>query len=277
MESIVNVQSLLSQLTTLGTTYGLQVIGAIVILIVGRIAAGIGRKLVEKLLIKAKQEISIVSFFGNLSYFAILAFAVLAALAKFGIQTASFVAVLGAAGFAVGFALQGSLGNFAAGVLILVLRPFKVGDYIDSAGVSGTVKEIQLFTTVLATPDNVKIMVPNGKIFGDIIKNVSAYDTRRIDLVVGIGYASSIQKAIEVVMNVIKEDTRILSDPAPQVAVSEMADSSVNLVVRPWVRNQDYWAVRFDLTRRLKEALDENGIEIPFPQRVVHMVSTASE
>ena len=277
MESIVNVQSLLSQLTTLGTTYGLQVIGAIVILIAGRIAAGIGRKLVEKLLIKAKQEVSIVSFVGNLCYFAILAFAVLAALAKFGIQTASFVAVLGAAGFAVGFALQGSLGNFAAGVLILVLRPFRVGDYIDSAGVSGTVKEIQLFTTVLATPDNVKIMVPNGKIFGDIIKNVSAYDTRRIDLVVGIGYVSSIQKAIEVVTNVIKEDARILSDPAPQVAVSEMADSSVNLVVRPWVGSQDYWAVRFDLTRRLKEALDENGIEIPFPQRVVHMVSTASE
>ena len=276
MESIVNVQSLLSQLTTLGTTYGLQVIGAIVILIAGRIAAGIGRKLVEKLLIKAKQEVSIVSFVGNLCYFAILAFAVLAALAKFGIQTASFVAVLGAAGFAVGFALQGSLGNFAAGVLILVLRPFRVGDYIDSAGVSGTVKEIQLFTTVLATPDNVKIMVPNGKIFGDIIKNVSAYDTRRIDLVVGIGYVSSIQKAIEVVTNVIKEDARILSDPAPQVAVSEMADSSVNLVVRPWVGSQDYWAVRFDLTRRLKEALDENGIEIPFPQRVVHMVSTAS-
>jgi small conductance mechanosensitive channel len=277
MESMVNVQSLLNQLTTLATTYGLQVIGAIVILIVGRIAAGIGRKLVEKLLIKAKQEVSIVSFVGNLSYFGILAFAVLAALAKFGIQTASFVAVLGAAGFAVGFALQGSLGNFAAGVLILVLRPFKVGDYIDSAGVSGTVKEIQLFTTVLATPDNVKIMVPNGKIFGDIIKNVSAYDTRRIDLVVGIGYASSIGKAIEVVMNVIKEDARILSDPAPQVAVSEMADSSVNLVVRPWVGSQDYWAVRFDLTRRLKEALDENGIDIPFPQRVVHMVSTASE
>ena len=277
MESVVNVQSLLSQLTTLGTTYGLQVIGAIVILIVGRIAAGIGRKLVEKLLIKAKQEVSIVSFVGNLCYFAILAFAVLAALAKFGIQTASFVAVLGAAGFAVGFALQGSLGNFAAGVLILVLRPFKVGDYIDSAGVSGTVKQIELFTTVLATPDNVKIMVPNGKIFGDIIKNVSAYDTRRIDLVVGIGYASSIQKAIEVVMNVIKEDARILPDPAPQVAVSEMADSSVNLVVRPWVGSQDYWNVRFDLTRRLKEALDENSIEIPFPQRVVHMVSTASE
>ena len=220
MESVVNVQSLLSQLTTLGTTYGLQVIGAIVILIVGRIAAGIGRKLVEKLLIKAKQEVSIVSFIGNLCYFAILAFAVLAALAKFGIQTASFVAVLGAAGFAVGFALQGSLGNFAAGVLILVLRPFKVGDYIDSAGVSGTVKQIELFTTVLATPDNVKIMVPNGKIFGDIIKNVSAYDTRRIDLVVGIGYASSIQKAIEVVMNVIKEDARILPDPAPQVPIA---------------------------------------------------------
>ncbi len=277
MESIVNVQSLLSQLTTLGTTYGLQVIGAIVILIVGRIAAGIGRNLVKKLLIKAKQEASIVSFVGSLSYVAILAFAILAALAKFGIQTASFVAVLGAAGFAIGFALQGSLGNFAAGVLILVLRPFKAGDYIDSAGVSGTVRGIHLFTTVLATPDNIKIMVPNGKIFGDIIKNVSGYDTRRIDLVVGIGYASSIQKAIEVVMDLIQADKRILSDPVAQIAVSELADSSVNLVVRPWVKAEDYWTVRFDLTRKIKEAFDANNIEIPFPQRVVHMAASDSQ
>jgi small conductance mechanosensitive channel len=277
MESIGNVQSLLSQLITLGTTYGLQVIGAIVILIVGRIAAGIGRNLVKKLLSKAKQEAAIVSFVGNLSYIAILAFAILAALAKFGIQTASFIAVLGAAGFAIGFALQGSLANFAAGVLILVLRPFKVGDYIDSAGVAGTVREIELFTTVLATPDNVKIMVPNGKIFGDIIKNVSAYDTRRIDLVVGIGYVSSIQKAIEVVMDLIQADKRILSDPVAQIAVSELADSSVNLVVRPWVKAEDYWTVRFDLTRKIKEAFDANDIEIPFPQRVVHMAASDSQ
>ena len=189
MENVAN------QLIIFVTMYGLKIIGAILILIVGRIGAGVGRKSVIKALEKSKTDPAVTSFVGSLTYFLILTFAVLAALAKFGIQTASFVAVLGAAGFAIGFALQGSLSNFAAGVLILVLRPFKVGDYIDSAGVAGTVKDIQLFTTVLATPDNIKIMVPNGKIFGDVIKNISAYDTSRVDLVIGIGYTSDIHKA----------------------------------------------------------------------------------
>jgi len=264
-----------NQLIVFVTMYGLKIIGAILILIIGRIAAGIGRKIVTKTLEKSKTDPAVISFVGSLTYFLILTFAVLAALAKFGIQTASFVAVLGAAGFAIGFALQGSLANFAAGVLILVLRPFKIGDYIDSAGVAGTVKDIQLFTTVLATPDNIKILVPNGKIFGDVIKNVSAYDTRRVDLVIGIGYTSDIQKAYDIMMNLIKEDSRILSDPATQIAVSELADSSVNFVLRPWVKKEDYWNVKFDLTRKIKETFDENGIEIPFPQQVVHMISQA--
>ncbi len=264
------------QLTVFVTTYGIKVIGAIIILILGRIAAGIGRKTVKKVLEKTKTDPAVVSFVGSMIYFLILIFAVLAALAKFGIQTASFVAILGAAAFAIGFALQGSLANFAAGVLILVLRPFKVGDYIDGAGVAGTVKDIQLFTTVLATPDNIKIMVPNGKLFGDTIKNFSGFDTRRVDLVIGIGYTSDIQKAYDVLMSLIKEDTRILSDPPTNIAVSELADSSVNFVVRPWVKRSDYWGVKFDLTRKIKEAFDENGIEIPFPQQVVHMLSEAA-
>ena len=253
------------------TTYGIQVIGAIIILILGRIAAGIGRTLVKRFLGKAGTDPSIISFAGSLTYVLILTFTVLAALAKFGIQTASFVAILGAAGFAVGFALQGSLANFAAGVLILVLRPYRVGDVIEGGGVIGSVKEIQLFTTVLSTPDNIKIMVPNGKIFGDTIKNITAYDTRRVDMVMGIGYSSDIQKAWDVMADIMKADERILPDPAPQIAVSELADSSVNLVVRPWVKKEDYWGVKFDLTRKFKEAFDEAGIEIPFPQRVVHM------
>ena len=264
------------QLTVFITTYGIKVIGAIIILILGRIAAGIGQKTVKKLLEKSKTDPAVVSFVGSMIYFLILIFAVLAALAKFGIQTASFVAILGAAAFAIGFALQGSLANFAAGVLILVLRPFKVGDYIDGAGVGGTVKDIQLFTTVLATPDNVKIMVPNGKLFGDTIKNFSGFDTRRIDFVIGIGYTSDIQKAYDVLMSLIKADTRILSDPPTNIAVSELADSSVNFVVRPWVKRSDYWGVKFDLTRKIKEAFDENGIEIPFPQHVVHMLSESA-
>jgi small conductance mechanosensitive channel len=266
--------SVTNQLGALITTYGLQVVGAIVILIVGRFAAGIGRKITARILTKARQDPSIVSFIGNLVYVLILTFAVVATLAKFGIQTASFVAILGAAGFAIGFALQGSLANFAAGVLILVLRPFKVGDFIDAAGVAGTVKEIQLFNTIIASPDNIQIIAPNSKVFGDIIKNISGFDTRRVDLVVGIGYSSSIPKAIEVLTNLMKEDSRILSQPPFQIAVSELADSSVNFVVRPWVKTEDYWSVRFDLTRRIKEAFDENGIEIPFPQRVVHMASS---
>ena len=265
-----------NQLTVFVTTYGIKVIGAIIILILGRIAAGIGRKVVKKILEKSKTDPAVVSFVGSMIYFLILIFAVLAALAKFGIQTASFVAILGAAAFAIGFALQGSLANFAAGVLILVLRPFKVGDYIDGAGVGGTVKDIQLFTTVLATPDNIKIMVPNGKLFGDTIKNFSGFDTRRIDFVIGIGYTSDIQKAYDVLMSLIKEDTRILSDPPTNIAVSELADSSVNFVVRPWVKRSDYWGVKFDLTRKIKEAFDENGIEIPFPQQVVHMLSESA-
>jgi small conductance mechanosensitive channel len=252
------------------TTYGLKVIGAILILILGRIAAGIGRKFIQNLLVKSNVDSAIVSFVASLVYFAILSFAVLAALAKFGIQTASFVAVIGAVGFAIGFALQGSLGNFAAGVLILALRPFKAGNYIDAAGVAGTVKEIQLFTTILATPDNIMILVPNGKIFGDVIKNISGYDTRRIDLVVGIGYSSSIEKAWRILEDIIQSDDRILNEPACNIAVSELADSSVNFVVRPWVKSADYWAVRCDLNRKIKEAFDENNIEIPFPQMTVH-------
>ncbi|MFN2435607.1 MAG: mechanosensitive ion channel family protein [Desulfotignum sp.] len=252
------------------TKYGLSIIGAVIILIVGRIAAGIGKKIIEKLMDRSKVDPSVTSFFSSLVYYAILAFAVLAALAKFGIQTASFVAVIGAAGLAVGLAMQGALGNFAAGVLILILHPFKTGHYIEAAGVAGTVKDIQMFTTTLATPDNIKILVPNGKILNDVIKNISAYDTRRIDLVIGIGYGSNIEKAWQILEDIIKSDDRILKEPAYTIAVSELADSSVNFIVRPWVNSSDYWDTRFDMLKTIKQAFDENEIEIPFPQVTVH-------
>jgi small conductance mechanosensitive channel len=267
------MQSVSEQVMVFLATYGLSVVGAIVILILGWVAARIGQRMIRNLLEKSKVDAAIVSFVGSMTYFLILTFAVLAALAKFGVQTTSFVAVIGAAGFAVGFALQGSLANFAAGVLILLLRPFKVGDDIMGAGEAGTVKEITLFTTVLATADNIKVLVPNGKLFGDVIKNASAYDTRRVDLLVGIGYGSDIEKAYGVINDLLKQDPRILPDPAPQIAVSELADSRVNFVIRPWAKKEDYWPVRFDLTRGIKEAFDKNGIEIPFPQRAVHMIS----
>ena len=259
------------------TMYGLRVIGAVVILIIGRFAAGLARKVITKMLIARHVDASVVSFAAGLAYMLVLVFAVLASLAKFGIQTTSFVAVLGAAGFAIGFALQGSLANFAAGVLILILRPYKTGDVIEAAGVIGKVTSIQLFTTIITTPDNILILVPNGKIYGDVIKNITANPTRRLDLVVGIGYTSSIQKTYELLTEVLKQDDRVLDDPAPTIAVAELADSSVNFVVRPWVKKEDYWALKFDLTEKIKNEFDANGIEIPFPQRTINMISASSD
>jgi small conductance mechanosensitive channel len=265
------METFMDQLIIFATTYGLKIIGAVLILIIGRIVAGIARKIVHKILRKSDIDEAIIKFVASLTFVLIIVFAVIAALAKFGVQTASFVAVLGAAGFAVGFALQGSLANFAAGVMILIFRPFGVGDFIDAAGVSGVVKEIGIFNSVLSTVDNIKVVVPNGKLSGDVIKNFSGYDIRRVDLVIGIGYRSSIAKAYDTIDKILKEDQRILQDPAAQIAVSELADSSVNFVVRPWVKKEDYWGVKFDLTRKVKEQFDATGIEIPFPQHVVHM------
>ena len=252
------------------TVYGLRVLGAIVVLIIGRIVAGLVRSGVRRGLEKRNTDPGLVSFLGSIAYALVMVAVIVAALGNFGVEAASFVAIIGAAGFAVGFALQGSLSNFAAGVMVLLFRPYKVGDFINAAGVAGTVKNIDLFVTTLATPDNVKILVPNGKLFGDTITNYSVYDTRRVDLLIGIGYGSSIDKAYEVVRGLIAADQRILADPEPMLAVGELADSSVNLIVRVWVNRADYWNVKFDLTRQIKEGFDAQGVEIPFPQRVVH-------
>lgn len=251
-------------------TYGGQLLGAVVTLIIGYVLARISRRVVLRLLKRSETPPAITSFVSRMTFIAILVFAVIAALAKFGVQTTSFVAVLGAASFAIGFALQGSLSNFAAGVLILLLRPFKLGDFVEIAGVKGSVKDIQLFTTVLATPDNVRVLVPNGKILGDTIRNYAGYETRRLDVSIGIGYSVSIEKALSVAYEVLGADDRILTEPAPQVLVSDLADSSVNLVLRGWVNRANYGAVLSDLKRCIKEAFDENGIEIPFPQLVIH-------
>jgi len=266
------METFMTTLVEFATTYGLKIIGALFILILGRFAAGIARKAVRRMLQKSNTDEALVSFFGSMVFMLVMVFAVVASLAKFGVQTTSFVAIMGAAGFAVGFALQGSLSNFASGVMLLVFKPFKIGDLIVAAGVTGIVKDIGLFNTELATLDNVKVIVPNGKAYGDVIRNISGYDTRRVDMVFGIGYRSSIAKAYEIMQGLIKEDARILTDPAPQIAVSELADSSVNFVVRPWVKAEDYWGVKFDLVRKVKERFDEAGVEIPFPQRTVHLL-----
>jgi len=257
------------------TAFGLRILGAAAILIVGRIAAGFLRRLVRRLVDRAGVDRSLAGFLGNLTYILVLVFALVAAVGKFGVETASFVAVLGAAGFSVGFALQGSLSNFASGVMLLIFRPFRVGDFIDAAGVAGTVKEIRLFNIVLATGDNVRVLVPNSKVYGDVIRNYSANDTRRVEVPIGIAYDASIDEACRVTRKVIADDERILADPEPLIAVAELGDSSVNLVIRVWVAAKDYWGVRFDLNKHLKESFDAAGIEIPFPQRVVHTVAAS--
>ncbi len=266
------LERMYATLAEFASIYGLKVIGAILILIIGRIVAGQIRKGVGKLGRARSWDESLTGFLSSLVYFFVMAFVIVAVLGSFGIQTASIVAVLGAASFAVGLALQGSLSNFAAGVLILLFRPFKVGDYVEVAGVAGSIKSIAIFSTTMSTPDNVRIEVPNSKIYGDIIKNYSGYATRRIDMTVGVGYGDDLGKAMQVINDVVQADNRVLADPPVQIAVAEMGDSCMNIVVRPWTSGADYWNCRFDLTKNIKEALGANGIDIPYPQRVVTMV-----
>jgi small conductance mechanosensitive channel len=253
--------------------YGLKVVAAIAVLIVGRwIAKGL-TGFTEKILNKRQVDPTIISFVANLTYIALLVFVVLAALGQLGIQTTSFIAIIGAAGLAIGLALQGSLSNFAAGFLMIIFRPFKVGDFIEGAGVSGTVEKIQIFTTQLKTPDNKTIIIPNAKLSGDNIVNFSVKGTRRVDFVFGIGYDDDIDKARKIITDVIENDARVLKDPPPRIAVMELADSSVNFVVRPWVKVPDYWDLWFDVTETVKKRFDAEGISIPFPQRDVHVYS----
>lgn len=250
-------------------TYGIKVVGAIVFLIVGRAIAGFIKRTVGRVLQGRGIDIAVAGFLSNLVYSLVLVGVLIAVLGQFGVETASFVAVLGAVGFAVGFALQGSLSNFAAGVMILVFKPFRIGDFIDAASVAGTVAEIQLFNTILNTPDNVRIIVPNSQIYGGTIKNYSANDKRRVDFSFGIGYGSSVQSAISAIRELVDADARIDKEPAPFYGVGALADSSVNITVRVWCNKGDYWDIKFDLTRRVKEAFDAKDIEIPFPQTVV--------
>jgi len=267
----MDISNLLATVYELLTVYGLKIVAAIVIFIVGRWVAKAVANFIKRMMTKSKTDETLVKFVGSLSYIALLAFVIIAALNQLGIQTTSFIAILGAAGLAIGLALQGSLGNFAAGVLMIIFKPFKVGDYIEGAGVAGTVEEIQIFTTQLVTPDNKTIIVPNAKMTGDNITNYSAKGTRRVDFVFGIGYEDDIDKARQVIESIINADERVLKDPAPMVAVSELADSSVNFTARAWTAAGDYWSFYFDTTEKVKKQFDAEGISIPFPQRDVHM------
>lgn len=260
-----------------------NIVALIINLVIAAAIFFIGKKIakwisgiVAKGMARKDSDPALIGFVSSLVNGALLAFVVIAALGQVGIQTASLVAIMGAAGLAVGLALQGSLSNFASGVLILIFRPFKVGDFVELAGTAGTVVAVQIFTTELATPDNKQIIVPNSSAMGGIITNVSAKPTRRVDMVFGIGYSDDIDKARDLILEILNSDERVLKDPAPQVAVSELADSSVNFVTRPWVNAADYWGVMFDTTEKVKKGFDAAGISIPFPQQDVYMHTVES-
>lgn len=267
----MDFNNIITNLQAFAALYGLKIIAAIVIFVVGRWVARALRNMIKKMMAKGNVDEILVSFVGNLTYIALLAFVIIAALNQLGIQTTSFIAIIGAAGLAVGLALQGSLANFAAGVLMILFRPFQVGDYIEGAGVAGTVEKAHIFTTQLKTPDNKTIIIPNAKIMGDNITNYSAKDTRRVDMVIGVGYSDDLKKVREILEDILAKDDRILKDPAPTIGVLELGDNSVNFAVRPWVKRDDYWGAYFDVTETVKRRFDEEGISIPYPQRDVHL------
>ena len=267
----MDVSATLVEVYGLLTVYGLKVVAAIVIFVVGRWVARAVANFIKRIMTRAQTDNTLIKFVGSLSYVTLLAFVIIAALNQLGIQTASLIAVLGAAGLAIGLALQGSLGNFAAGVLMIIFRPIKVGDFIEGAGVAGVVEEIQIFTTQLKTADNKTVIIPNAKLTGDNITNYTMKGTRRVDIVFGIGYGDDIDKARQIIEEVIGADARLLKDPAPVVLVSELADSSVNLTLRAWTTADDYWGFYFDTMENVKKQFDARGISIPFPQRDIHM------
>lgn len=265
-------------LTKQGLPFALDLLGAALIVIVGFWLAGRVGRLTEKAFARTKKiDVMVRQFFAGVAKYLVLAFTIIIVLDQFGIQTTSLVALLGAAGLAVGLALQGMLSNLAAGVMILLFRPFKVGDYVEAGGNAGTVHQVGLFATEMNTPDNVRVTVPNNQIWGVAITNYSVNATRRLDIPCGIGYGEPIPKALDTLMGCAKADQRVLDDPAPETFVAALGASSVDVTLRIWCKAEDYWALKWALTRAVKEAFDREGIEIPFPQRVVHTVGAPSE
>ncbi len=268
MPDSFNIQDIIN---TYVIPWGVNIVMAVAIFVIGRWIAGVLLTVVDKMLKKAGMDDMLVSFVHSILNAMLLLFIVIASLDQLGVDTTSFIALIGAAGLAVGLALQGSLQNFASGVLLIVFRPFKVGHFIEAAGVSGVVEEIGIFSTRMKTGDNREIIVPNGAIYGGTITNNSARDTRRIDMVFGIGYDDDIRKAKEIMQSILDTDERVLKEPKPLIAVAELADSSVNFNVRPWVKSGNYWGVKFDVTEKIKLAFDDAGISIPYPQMDVHL------
>lgn len=267
----IDVRALTDEAVLLLSEWGLQVLGALVVLVAGWTGARWIRRATRRALGRAGMDETLVPFLSSLAYYAVLVFVGVAVLNLFGVQTASIIAVLGAAGFAVGLAFQGTLSNFSSGVMLLIFRPFAVGDFVEVSGEAGTVAEIGVFATRVDTPDNVRVTVPNSEVFGNVIKNYHANPTRRVDLEIGIGYDDDIGGALETARRVLSADDRVLETPEPTVAVDTLGDSSVGLIVRPWCGTGDYWPLRRELTRSLKEQLEADGYSIPYPQRDVHV------
>lgn len=277
--SSINTQEIIDAIMQWSLNDGFAIIKSIIlallIFVIGKWVAGTLRSKIKKGMDKRSVDPALVSFGTNIIYYVLLIAVILAAVQQLGFQTTSLVAVLGAAGLAVGLALGGTLSNFASGVLIIMFRPFKIGDFIEAGGQAGVVEEIGVLATILKTPDNKKIIQPNTAIMSGSIVNVTANPTRRVDMTVGVGYNDDLDKAQNIILDVLNADERILSDPAPQVVVAELADSSVNFNVRPWCATEDYWGVFFDFQKAIKQRLDSEGVSIPFPQQDVHMHRTS--
>ena len=254
--------------------WSINIVMALIIYVIGRIIVKILVNLFGKVMARSKYDDMLVDFVKAILNAILMLFVIVASLDRLGGDTTSLVAILGAAGLAIGLSLQGSLQNFAAGVMLLVFRPFKAGDFVEAGGTAGVVKSISIFTTIMTTPDNKEIIVPNGSIYGGNITNFSAKPTRRVDMVIGISYDSDLRKAKAILNEMVAADERILKDPEPKVAVSELADSSVNFIVRPWVASADFWAVKWDFTEAVKLRFDQEGIIIPYPQMDVHLHKT---
>lgn len=267
----MNFEEWLPRIQEVSLTYGLLALKALAIFVVGRIVAGLLRNLADRIMKRGGMDDMLRKFLRNMLYAVLLTFVVIAAIGALGIQTASLVAVIGAAGLAIGLALQGSLANFAAGVLMIIFRPYKLGDLVNVAGTDGFVEEVDVFTTVLRLPDKTKIIIPNGQIMSDKIVNFTEAKKRRVDLLIGIGYGDDIDQARNVLLAAVKQSEYVLDDPSPSVSVAELGDNSVNLAVRPWVMSESYAPASHEITERVKKALDTAGINIPYPQRDVHV------
>jgi len=251
--------------------YGWSILGAIITFIVGWWLIKVVLKILVKVLEKTNIEESLIGFLRTLSDFMLKMILVITTLSMVGVDMTPFFAILGGMAIAVGLALKDSLGNFAAGVMILLFKPFKVGDYIETSGVSGTVMEIQIMSTLLKTPDNKHIIIPNGTVVTSVITNYSREETRRLNLVFGVGYESDMEKVRSLLKEIVESDERVLQDPAPQILMSELADSSVNFTVRMWTKANDFWTVNFDMNEKIFKVFNDNDINIPYPQTDVHI------